>query len=154
MQRYIDQLIEDLKAAHKVIEPKSKSWEDDEDDDEMQDFFADVDNYVSGDHDQVIAVALALIPEQFPPFEMLTTAQMLQVSDALADLLASWNISVDMPEKLPIEKAYPLMVSVLEKKTYFSEYGNTVMELCNYDSASCPFGIEYCRCKDEEDEDV
>ena len=96
--------------------------------------------------------------EQFPPVEKLTTEQMEQVSLAFEKLLFTWNIGVEIPEKLPAAQKYNLLISVLERKVAIVENGFETVEFCSYDPPSCPFN-EWCTCKelglkDHYDDDV
>jgi hypothetical protein len=145
MQRYIDQLIEDLLAKHKPETPPELSFLKEED--ELEAHFEDVEKYLSGNFDQRIGDVLGLFAEQFPPVHRLTTDQMRQVSDAYAALLLSWNISAEMPEALPVEMAYELWVSTLDMDTFLPEDGFVTLEFCHYEPSECPFG-PWCLCQE------
>lgn len=149
MEKYLAQLIEDLRAKHKPpAEPTPPTFGDDFDPDEL---FEDVERYMSGAYEQRIGDVLDLFPEQFPPAERLSPQQMLQLVQAYHDLLFSWNISTDLPEGLSIQTAYRLLVSTLEREVYLSEDGFVTIEFCTYDSENCPYA-EVCRCDEEYEE--
>jgi hypothetical protein len=41
-----------------------------------------------------------------------------------------------------------LLVSILDKGVVLVDLGIVGIEFCNYDPTECPFGSEYCTCKD------
>lgn len=151
MQLYLQQLLEDLQAAHKpetdFVTPALTE------DEGIEAHFAEVERYLSGEYDQRIGDVLELIPEQFPPAERLTIEQMQQVAKAFTALLFSWNITTDLPDELPIEVTYPLLITALDKKVYLIDGGFVTIEFCSYAPWDCPFG-EVCKCKDIEIDDM
>ncbi len=82
----------------------------------------------------------------------MTEEQLNAVSEALLECIYSWNICFDMPELLPVGLKYTLLVDALKNKVVVVSSGFTHLELCNYESASCPFGIEFCRCIESEED--
>lgn len=143
MEKYIAQLIEDLLAAQRIeIEPKNNVIED------IEAHFADIERYVSGDYDQRISDVIGFYEEQFPPIERLNHTQMKAVADAYEQLLNSYGIALDLPNELPIEKRYQLVISTISREVYIGDSGCITLEFCHYDPTDCPLGEEYCRCKD------
>lgn len=154
MESYILQLIEDLQAAHRVQDEElagdaANLFEEDEG---IEAHFAEVERYLSGEGHQKIAEITGLFPEQFPPVGKLTQNQMLRVVEAFDALLFSWHIRTDLPEGLPIEIAYPLMVSALDKEVFVSDGGFVTIEFCAYNTDYCPFGTEFCACSKFDDD--
>ena len=155
MEKYLAQLIEDLKALQRdPSEPWYKPSPDasavesdldrlDDSDDEMD--FADVERYLSGDYEQKISGIFDLRPEQFPPAERLTDDQMQDLCAAYTALLSSWSIGVSIPEGIPIEVAYKTLVGTLDREAFISDTGFVTLEFCSYDPEDCPFG-QWCDC--------
>ena len=73
--------------------------------------------------------------------------QLQQIIKAFNHLLFTWNLSVDIPKKVPLAKTYSLLISTLDEKTDIVNSGFMTFEFCNYDRPSCPFGV-YCICED------
>lgn len=149
MQTYITQLIEDLhasidRAAHTVNQPEES----------FDDYIADVERYLHEEATETIHEIIGISEDYFPPADRLNKDQLNGVCIALLDCLGAWNMCIDMPEKLPITLAYTLLVSALKKKIVLTNSGVMHMELCDYDSDDCPFGLEYCRCIDTDIEDM
>ena len=143
MHRYISQLLEDLRAAHKVEEPFHARNNDAEG---MEDYFAEVERYLSGNHDQRIGDVLNFVAEQFPPVKMLTETQMQAVVEAFGSLLQTWHIDTNLPEDLPVEKSYQLLIGALDEKVYLADDGFVTIEFCSYAPEDCQLG-EWCKCK-------
>lgn len=148
MEKYITQLLEDILAAH-----KSENEANPVRNEGIEAHFEDVERYLSGDYDQNLGKVVGLYKEQFPPIERLSPTQVQTITVAFDKMLFSYNISTNLPEGLPIEIAYPLMVSVLDREVYIGNGdGNIGLEFCDYDSKKCPFGEEFCSCKDFDDD--
>jgi len=146
MQTYITKLIEDLTAAqNKEVHTNQNTTTE-----SFEDYIAEVERYLSGEGEQPIRDVIGIQEECFPPTNRLTTEQLNAVSDAYLECLESWSICIDIPEKLPAALQYNLLVGTLKQKVIVMDSGVTHLELCNYDSESCPFGLEFCRCIDTE----
>ena len=138
MQTYITQLIEDLTAAQNkehISTPEN-----------FEDYIDEVERYLSGDGEQSIRDIIGIQEECFPPADRLTQQQLKTVSDAYMECIESWNICIDLPDNLPVSLKYTLLTGTLKQKVVVMDSGVTHLELCNYESESCPFGIDFCRC--------
>jgi hypothetical protein len=146
MQTYITQLVEDLTAAQGVVSntkqvPTLESFED---------YIAEVERNLRDEGERCIKDIIDIQEVAFPPANRLNPAQLNAVSDAYLECLYSWNICIDMPENLPEALRYTLLISTLNTKIIVMAHGFTHIELCNYDSTCCPFGIEFCSCIETE----
>lgn len=122
-------------------------------DDSFEAHIAEVERYLSaGEPEHTFGHYCGLETAQFPPVEQLNPEQRQQVIAAFNQLLFSWNLDTDIPDELPAEVAYPLLVSMLDLKTEMVDYSRLTYEFCTYDLPSCPFGT-HCRCKDLEEPD-
>ncbi|MGN6645697.1 MAG: hypothetical protein ACTHJT_04120 [Cytophaga sp.] len=149
MQTYITQLIADLKTAQSKAEHTiNKQLIEDN----FEAHIADVERYLSNEGAQPIYEIIGFLPKYFPPANRLNENQLTTVSSALLECLSSWNICIDLPEKLPSALAYTLLVKSLQNKIVLQNSEAIHLELCHYDSEDCPFGTEYCRCMDPEDD--
>ncbi len=152
MEQYITQLIEDLLNAKRAESEEVEEEENEEDEFDIEAHFAEVDRYVSGDGEEPLEEILGFEEVQFPPIEKLNDSQMKRVSEAFVECLFSWNITAEIPEDVPITLKYSLLVSTLKRQVYIQSYGFIHFEFCNYNVATCPFGIEFCQCKDFEND--
>jgi hypothetical protein len=148
MQAYISYLLSDIEAAKRPPEeapPESQS---------LEEHLAAVERWLESDPAHTLSYYCGLTTEVFPPTEKLTEAQRQDICNALLELLHTWNLDVHLPDDLPLEMAYPLMVSILDQKVDVMDSGTCTIEFCSYAPSGCIFG-EHCMCKDlpEEEED-
>ncbi len=147
MQEYINQLLEDIMAAHR---PATEEKSGDEPF-SIEKHFEEVERWFANDPAFTFAEHCGLKPEQFPPVERLTDEQLLIIYKAYEQLLNNWNLDADIPESLPLRRAYPILINTLHEKVEIVNDGFITIEFCPYNVPSCPFG-EYCRCKEFEEE--
>ena len=159
MQSYINHLLSDITEACREEQPETYSSASGENDVEaIERYFEEVERYLENDPEHDFSYYCGLQKEQFPPAEKLTNEQLEAVSIGFEKLLFTWNIGVEMPDKLPASQKYNLLISVLERKVAIVENGFETIEFCSYDPPSCPFN-EWCTCKelglkDQDDDDV
>jgi hypothetical protein len=155
MEQYINQLIEDIQNAQR---PESEHVEEEEstfladDLDDLDTHFADIERYTSGEGKTNLGSNIGLEEVQFPPFERITEEQMIRVCEAFHQCLFTWNITAEMPQNLPISLRYKTLISTLKRDVFIQSSGFIHLEFCHYDSENCPFGLEFCECKNIEDE--
>lgn len=143
MQKYINQLLEDIEAAHRPEaeeQPKDKPFS-------IEQHFEEVERWLERDDpEHTFSYYCGLQPEQFPPEERLTNKQLRTIYKAFGHLLFSWNLDADIPKSMPLRKAYSFLISTLEHKVEIVNDGFITIEFCTCDPPSCPFE-EYCTCK-------
>lgn len=150
MQRYIQQLIEDLEEAAKnppalpFIEPPPHLG-----------------------NDPVVA-ELALVPfkpisewtgidaKVFPEMILLSGDEAILVNQAILQLLESLQIEIiDMPADIPPEFLYEVLIDHWNEYVQYLPSSGYDLELCTGDPMTCPYG-DYCDCgtwKDIADEE-
>jgi hypothetical protein len=148
MEQYITQLIEDLLNAQRA---ENEEIEEEKEFD-IEAHFAEVDRYISGEGEEPLGEILGFEEVQFPPIEKLNELQMQRISEAFVECLFSWNITAEIPEEAPISLKYSLLVSTLKKQVFIQNSGFIHLEFCHYDVETCPFGMEFCQCKDFEND--
>ena len=140
MHPYIPHLLADIAAAHRSEElaelQKPQTFEE-----EME----EVERYVSEDPEHTLSYYCGLKKEDFPPAEQLSVSDMKAVIKAFDAMLSTWNLSIDIPKKLPAAFAYTLMVDTLNKKTMITNYGFVSFDFCTGYAPECELK-EYCPC--------
>lgn len=140
MQRYIQQLIEDLEEAAKhppalpFIEPPPH-----------------IEN-------NPVAAELALVPfkpiaewtgideKVFPEMYLLSADDAARVNQAILSLLESIGIEiVDIPDNFPPEQLYDILISHWDEPVQYLPSSGYDLELCTGDPETCPYG-ESCGC--------
>lgn len=84
--------------------------------------------------------------EAFPPVEQLAEHDVQKIVDAIIDLWQAFNFAPDLPDNLPARFAYQALVRQWDEEVQFISEGTMHIEFCSYETESCPFPKEYCRC--------
>lgn len=154
MQKYIDQLLEDIEAAMKPVDRNKEPQS-------LQDHFREIEKLVSmGEPDYDLSFYCGLREQQFPSPDLLSAKQLKALFKAFSKMIVSYNVSVLIPKSVPLREAYSLLISTLSKKIFLVEFGSVVIEFCSEDPSHCVLN-KHCVCrkrrkKQEEngDEDV
>ncbi len=88
------------------------------------------------------------VPEQFPPAEKLTDGQMESLTEPICRLWAAHNFTPVFPQKTPGRVIYPILLARMGEPAMALKRGNIGIEFCGYEPSECPFGLEWCDCKD------
>jgi hypothetical protein len=107
---------------------------------------------MSSEGEELLGDVLGFEDVQFPSVEKLNDGQMQRISEAFVQCLFSWNITAEIPENVPISLRYNLLVSTLKKQVFIQSTGFIHFEFCEYNVETCPFGKEFCQCKDFEND--
>ena len=86
--------------------------------------------------------------EQFPPADRLTDADIELLVSAVCRLWAAYNFTPVFPDNIPGRVLYPLLLKRMEEPTFVMTRGNIGVEFCEYEVEHCPFGEQWCRCKE------
>ncbi len=88
-----------------------------------------------------------LRPEGFPPAERLADAQLADLVTALRRLWATFNFTAVLPDGLPARLAYPVLLTRMAEPAMLMAFGHIGIEFCHYEPTECPWGPEWCDCK-------
>ncbi|MGE4590103.1 MAG: hypothetical protein AB7E34_11110 [Acidaminococcaceae bacterium] len=137
MQRYINQLIEDL---HEIAQIKNQTanTEPDRDDEALLKHFQDIENYLHGEEVPISEIT-GILPEQLPPPEMLNESQQAQLSVELENFLENYTFALDFPHNYPNHLRYPFIRNFWTEKHIPMQCGTSHIEFCEYDETNCPF---------------
>lgn len=94
--------------------------------------------------------------EQLPVDDKLSDKQVEDLVEGILDLWATFNIVADIPDDaIPPRLVYKALKNRWEKGTtrYMSE-GTTHVEFCHYEPEECPWGMEFCSCKEFANETI
>jgi len=143
MQRYVEQLVGDMRnaasKAPKVTLPDDRT---------NPEYLESLENSPA----ITMSKLFGLSKEIFPPSDKLSSENINQLAAEFHALWKAYSIEPIFPDKLPEKRQYELFVEQLKEKfQYWSGWTHT-WEFCCYDPSKCPFGSEYCWCKDHIDE--
>jgi len=151
MQRYVEQLIEDIRMIAKNP-PHLSSVRDflypTEDGDEAID---DAEKFVSG-NEICLSDIVGLPKSALPDHRKLSDRQVRWLHDELIIMLNAWNFNPEFPCKLPVRLQYQTIRDHWDEKTVYVRTGIVHIGYCSYDRDECPFP-EHCTFCDEMLED-
>ncbi|MHA8049658.1 hypothetical protein V7S79_00915 [Aquirufa sp. ROCK-SH2] len=151
MEKYVMQLIDDMQVSERSREDYNASGFVQVDSEKsFEDHLMEIEKYFQNENLKSISEIIGLELIQFPPSDRLEIYQMKEINKSLTRLLSTWCIEVDMPKVLPANKKYALLLSVFNKRVPVLNSGTVHIELCDYNVKSCPFGEQFCNCKDWE----
>lgn len=152
MQRYLSQLLAELKAAHDMQPPPL-------------DYRLLYPEYAHVPDEIAYVVEWEQAPEQsleelfdipadaFPPEEKLSEEQMAQLVEAILELWAAWRMHAEMPEGAPPRLCYRVLTDFWRNdKICYSSEGASILNLCNCNIPTCLWGEEFCECQYLEDD--
>lgn len=152
MQRYLEQLREDLRKARLARryfngEERRYRSEEERKNTERHEHFAKIDVYVGGEATENVYGTIGFEPEQFPPTGMLNGEQAARLTADLLELLEAYRTLVDMPPGIPAEIVYPQLLRAMHADYLDPGRGGYFhLALCEYDPARCPWPCGYCTC--------
>lgn len=157
MQKYITQLLADLKAAqsnqpekvdYKLLYPDHPAAHPEYND--ILGHLIEWENAPDWKMDDLFGIKGAA----FPPVEKLTTIEQKALIHGILELWESFNIAADLNDEAPVEIVYKILINYWKTETvqYISK-GTVHLEFCHYDVNDCQWGSEYCGCKDFEQDD-
>ena len=149
MQKYVNQLIEDIHDAKDKVPAKPYY--------EVPPEMEGIEYILEWENNQEILMSklFKLESVQFPPTDKLTTQQIQQITEAILELWEVFNFSATFPDGLPVIYQYDQLVKQLDKKVQWTSEGvGMFLTWCDIDPKTCPFPEEFCDCKDLPDDDM
>jgi len=142
MKNYLNQLIEDMHNAAKnmPVKPFLEISEDEE-------CLRGVMEYESTEP-KPMQEWFGIDKANFPPAEKLTKEELELMVDEILKLWHAYNFDAVLPENLPADIAYKVLVDNFDKPVIWVSEGIIGIEFCDYEPENCPFPEEYCMCKD------
>jgi|AGTN01.2.fsa_nt_gi hypothetical protein len=150
MQRYIEQLIEDIRNASFNFRPPHRIWQeseaDPEDEDELEDI-SYIEKYFAGEKEP-ISIITGIHFSALPDPDKLTDDQKTIISRELENLLEVFHFHLEFPESYPAHQRYPYIRNFWKEKHVVLSYGTSSIGFCDYHKDKCPFP-GYCDICDE-----
>lgn len=150
MERYIQQLIEDLHQATYNVRPPHSLWADSEADpqDELElEDMSHVEKYLYGKKEPIGSIT-GIDANLLPPAEKLTTNQQALLAAELENLLDFFHFQLEFPSDFPAHLRYPFIKNFWNESHVPMSFGTTHIEFCDYEKENCPFP-GYCNTCDE-----
>lgn len=140
MHPYLPHLLADIAAAYRKDNPEPGPPQT------IEEHFEEVERWMEGEepaHNFGYYCGLESI--NFPPPEQLTDEEMKRILEAFNQMMFSWNLNIDLPERLPLTIAYKMTMETLDSKTEIVNSGHMSFDFCTGYAPDCIFK-EYCPC--------
>jgi hypothetical protein len=148
MQRYIEQLIEDLQAATWKTRPPHAIWDGiDPDNENDSDDISYVEEFIYGQEERISSIT-GIERKLLPPVDGLSDDQAGILATELEKLLNVFNFYPDFPGDYPAHLRYPLLLGLWNKKYVPLSFGESHIGFCSFDEKECPFPGYCSTCKE------
>jgi hypothetical protein len=150
MERYIQQLIDDIHQATWRIKPPHELWEESEADPDNELELEDmsyVEKYLYGDEEPISGIT-GIDAERLPPIEKLSLQHQALLATELENLLQYFHFQLDFPANYPAHLRYPFILKFWAEEQVPLSFGENHIEFCDYDEEHCPFPGYCTTCKE------
>jgi hypothetical protein len=144
MHPYIPHLLEDIAAAHGTEQPPESPANS------LQNIIEELHRFDEAQY--TLGYYCGLDAGNFPPPEQLLKKDMKLVCIALKKMMLSWNLKCHLPKRLPPDRAYTLLITMLDEPIDPLLQGMIEFNFCSTDPSDCLLK-EYCTCKDNKPSD-
>lgn len=152
MEKYLQQLTQELRAAHDRQPPRVDYRLFYPEYSHLPDELAYIAEWEQAPL-RTLPDLFGIAAEQFPPDDRLTDQQCADLLDEILKLWQKWSIYTIFPDQAPARLCYRVITDIWREETMsWSSEGNMTIGMCTYHIPSCPWGREYCTCS-EQDED-
>ena len=134
MERYIEQLINDLRASACRVPDEDLSVFFGEDEDNLP--FSE--DYQHGPKRKLSDI-VGIPSMSFPPEDQLSDSQTETLANEMELLLKAYYFYPDFPKGVPGRLRYRQLVRIWDDEYVFLTNGENHLEICNYDESNCPF---------------
>ncbi|MDP2041498.1 MAG: hypothetical protein Q8S14_11705 [Algoriphagus sp.] len=144
MHPYTKHLLDDIQKAFR---PKDffKNRKKVSSGDEMKDHFADIERWLNQDQEPTFGSYCGLKSGDFPPVEFYSSIELKTLVRLFEKMMFSWNLTLDVPKNLPLDRKYKLMIAILDEPTLMVEDGFVGFDYCTGNPEGCELE-EYCPC--------
>ena len=152
MEHYIQQLIDDFRAAATTVPPPGPLWEGVDLDNpcEVEDM-AYIEECSEG-IPQPLSEIVGIEAMYLPPMVKLTEDQAEKLYAEMEKTLKAYHFKLIFPEGLPAIIKYRCLCDVWDEEYVQVGAGEVEIEFCDEDPAFCPFPDGFCECQKAEEE--
>jgi len=139
MEKYIDQLIEDLQSSADSVKGLMEGK-----------VYPDAPKALEAEVGQAIFMVLSeylnIQPVQFPPVNQLSGEQLRRIEEAFTTLLRTYGFLIYFPPRVHQALKYQTIITLLSREVPILTTFYWHVATCDYEPMDCPFGREYCTC--------
>lgn len=152
MQRYIEQLIEDIREAA-LLAPADPFADNTISDEEALELELDEAERFSTGPFEKLSDIIGISKNLLPAPERLNDEQLQALSTEMINLLIKFNFIPEYPVDVPYKLLYKALLSIWDDDYVLLTTGQSHIEFCDYDEDTCPFP-GYCKlCKENNTDD-
>ncbi len=152
MQRYIEQLIEDINAATWKVRPPREIWDSVDLENECEiDDISYVEKYVYGEEEPISKIT-GVDVVQLPPAERLSDDQKSELAAKLEKLLEIHHFKLEFPNEYPMYLRYAFIFNFWHEEHVEMSFGTSHIEFCDFEEKNCPFPGYCTTCKEIEEQ--
>ena len=142
MQRYIQHLIQDMHKAAKNLPAKPHY--------DIPPYAEGIEYVIEWENAEPRPMHewFGIDKSNFPSADKLSAEQLKLMVEEIIKLWHAYNFDAVLPENLPTQIAYKVLVDYFDKPVAWISEGTINIEFCDYETENCPFPEEYCMCKD------
>lgn len=153
MEKYLQQLIEDLRQAALRVPPPREIWDpvDMDSYNEVADMLY-IEDFIHG-IPRPLSNIVGIDKIYFPHPDKLSPQQVNQLYAEMEKLINAYHFFPDYPTGLPVSEKYRLLRQEWDSGQVFVGAGEVHIEFCTYDEHQCPFPAEFCACRNQESQE-
>ncbi len=144
MHPYTKHLLEDIQKAFRPDDFFINRKKDPADEN-LEDHFAEIERWLNQDNEPTFGSYCGLKSGDFPPVVFYSSRELKALIKLFEQMMFSWNLSMDVPKTLPLDRKYKLMVATLDQPTLIVKDGFVGFDYCTGDPEGCELK-EYCPC--------
>jgi len=150
MKRYIEQLIEDMRAAAIAAPPDPFDNPDLDDDEAFEMEMEETERFVNGPY-QKLADIVGIDKIMLPAPERLAEGDMQKLIPEIVALLNAYHFQPEYPEKVPPLMIYQALYNIWDDDFVQMRFGTVHIDFCDYDPETCPFPGYCTLCQENEE---
>lgn len=143
MEKYIEQLLADLKAAQKNVPPDPKPGSE-----KTQEEFNEKMWAIENTPERPAKELFGLSFEELPPVEKLTEKQMQNLYDGIEETFEAFQCVFEFPHGVPLNIRYKFVRKLFAEKIHLMPGFTSHFNFCETDCEDCELA-EYCEIKED-----
>lgn len=138
MQRYIEQLIEDLRNATLLAPADPYDDENLDDDEALEKELEEVEHFTSGPL-EILSDILGIQKNLLPHPNRLQEKDVEKIIPEMIALMHAYNFHPEYPEQVPAGMLYAAIYNIWDDEFVRMSFGTVHIEFCDYNEENCPF---------------
>lgn len=151
MEKYLEQLIEDMRIAATRVPPPGPIWDEVDMDniDELLDIAYIEENFIGIPEpvEDIVGIKRMMLP----PLDKITPEQAGRLYPEMEKLLNAYHFELVFPEGMPTHEKYRTLCEIWDSEQVLVGAGHVEIDFCE-SAWGCPFPVEFCECQIAEEQ--